>query len=204
MFNRISDLLPRLRIYEQLFPNHESLVQALSVVYLDVLKFCSDTKIMFRRTKHALLSLIWKPFERHFGTQIDEFRRHQKEIEKAVSLSHMIEAKDSRDLIRSNQTQLAKERYGESSHTRLMLGVRSTAKSYFSDKERLAVFASLSSAVDYEAKHRKLQALRHEGTGAWITQHPTYVAWKESSASKGLCCHGIREFPRDETNMSLY
>lgn len=170
MFNRISDLLPRLRIYEQLFPNHESLVQALSVVYLDVLKFCSDTKIMFRRTKHALLSLIWKPFERHFGTQIDEFRRHQKEIEKAVSLSHMIEAKDSRDLIRSNQTQLAKERY---------------------DKERLAVFASLSSAVDYEAKHRKLQALRHEGTGAWITQHPTYVAWKESSASKGLCCHGI-------------
>lgn len=170
MFNRISDLLPRLRVYEQLFPNHESLVQALSVIYLDVLKFCSDAKTMFRRTKPALLALIWKPFERQFGTQMDAFRRHQKEIEKKVSLSHMIEAKDSRALIRSNQMELAKERY---------------------DKERLAIFASLSSAVDYEAKHRKLQGLRHEGTGTWVIQHPTYVAWKESTASKGLVCHGI-------------
>lgn len=118
MFSLISDLLPRLRIYEQLFPNHEILVQSLSVIYFDVLTFCSDAKSMFRRAKRTMFSLVWKPFERHFGSHIDAFRRHQKDMEKNVSLSHMIEAADSRALIRSNYMDIAKERYGTSSHVR--------------------------------------------------------------------------------------
>ena len=118
MFNRISDLLPRLRIYEKLFSAHESLVQALSVVYLDVLTFCSDAKAMFRRSKHTLLKSVWKPFERQFESRMESFRRHQKEMEEAVLLSHMIEAKDSRELARLNQAQLAKERRGRCSHAR--------------------------------------------------------------------------------------
>lgn len=73
---------------------------------------------MLRRTKHAILTLVWKPFERQFGSHMDAFRRHQKEMEKEVSLSHMIEAADSRALIRSDQMKLAKERYGTSSRTR--------------------------------------------------------------------------------------
>lgn len=201
MFSRISDLLPRLRVYEQLFPNHESLVQALSIVYFDVLKFCSDAKVMFRKSKHAMLALTWKSFQRQFGFQMDAFRRHQKEIEKEVSLSHMIEARDSRALIRSTQMNLAKERYGGSSQTRLMgLSIRFNADSWISDEDRLGVFATLSSAVDYEAKHRKLRGLRHEGTGLWVIQHQTYVVWKECKASKGLICHGIRMSFQDHTH----
>ena len=60
-----------------------------------------------------------------------------------------------------------------------------------SDEERLRVFASLS-AVDYESKHRKLQRLRHQGTGTWVFQHPAYLAWEQSITSAGLVCHGIR------------
>ena len=117
MFSRISDVLPRLRIYEHLFPNNESLVQSISVVYFDVLKFCTDAKIMFRRAKRSMSTLIWKPFERHFGSHIDTFRRHQEEMEKNVLVSHMIEAADSRALMRSDQMRLAKERCGWSSHS---------------------------------------------------------------------------------------
>ena len=119
MFNRISDLLPRLRMYEKLFPAHETLVQSLSVVYLDVLTFCSDAKAMFRRSKHTLLKSVWKPFERQFESRMESFRRHQKEMEEAVLLSHMIEAKNSRELVLLNQAQLAKERRGRCSHARL-------------------------------------------------------------------------------------
>ncbi|KAM0801847.1 hypothetical protein BDR22DRAFT_804454 [Usnea florida] len=170
MFNRISDLLPRLRIYEKLFSAHESLVHALSLVYLDVLTFCSDAKAMFRRSKQAVLKSVWKPFERQFESRMESFRRHQKDMEETVLISHMIEAKDSRALVQSNLAQLAKERF---------------------DEERLRVFASLSSAVDYEAKHKRLQGLRHEGSGMWVTQHPTYIAWERSTASTGLVCYGI-------------
>ena len=114
MFNRISDLLPRLRIYERLFPTHERLVQSLSKVYFDVLRFCSEAKTMFRRTKRTVLTSGWKPFERHFGSHIDVFRRHQEEMEKEVFLSHLIEAEDSRAVIRSNQMEIARERNGKS------------------------------------------------------------------------------------------
>ena len=115
MFNRISDLLPRLRIYESLFPTHERLVQSLSKVYFDVLQFCLDAKTMFRRAKRTVFTLVWKPFERHFGSHIDAFRRHQEEMEKEVLLSHMIEAADSRAVIRSNQMEIAREINGKSS-----------------------------------------------------------------------------------------
>jgi len=51
MFTRIGDVLPRFRLYERLFPSHERLVQALSVVYLDILTFCNDAKTVFRKAK---------------------------------------------------------------------------------------------------------------------------------------------------------
>lgn len=187
MFSRISDLLPRLRIYEQLFPNHELLVQSLSVIYFDVLTFCSDAKNMFRRAKR-----IWKPFERQFGSHMNAFRRHQEETEKNVSLSHMIEATDSRALIRSNQMEIAKQSYDtclRAHHT--CYTTHSRVDFWILDQERRDIFASLSSAVDYKAQHRKLRGLRHEGPGTWLIQHPTYVDWKESTASEGLLIHGI-------------
>lgn len=51
-------------------------------------------------------------------------------------------------------------------------------------------------AVDYEAKHRKLQNLRHAGTGDWLYREATYVGWVTSSSSTSLCCRGIRRFHR--------
>lgn len=53
MFARIGDVLPRFRVYEQLFANHEHLVHALSLVYYDVLVFCADAKAAFRRGKRT-------------------------------------------------------------------------------------------------------------------------------------------------------
>ena len=140
MFNHISNLLPRLRVYEELFPGHENLVHSISMIYFDVLKFCSDAKDVFRRAKHSILKLVWKPFERQFGSHLDAFRRHQEEMNKDISLSHMIEAADSRALIRSSQRDVVKQRYGMSFHVRHMHwnaisngypDVRSRATSYF-------------------------------------------------------------------------
>ena len=60
------------------------------------------------------------------------------------------------------------------------------------DQERLSIFATLSFAVDYEAKHRNLRGSRHEGTGTWLIEHPAYIAWKASTSSEGFLLHGIR------------
>ena len=48
-------------------------------------------------------------------------------------------------------------------------------------------------SVDYEAKHRKLQNLRHAGTGEWLFQEAAYVTWRRIDNSAAICCRGIRE-----------
>ena len=113
MFSHISDVLPRLRVYEQLFTDHERLVQAISAVYLDILKFCADAKDVFRHPIRSLGRLPWKPFERQFGMHLDAFRKHKKAAEEEVSISHMIEAASSRESIRSHQIKVLKDRHGK-------------------------------------------------------------------------------------------
>ena len=51
MLARIGDVLPRFRVYEKLFPSHERLLEALSVVYLDIIKFCERAKATFQSAK---------------------------------------------------------------------------------------------------------------------------------------------------------
>lgn len=120
MLARIGDILPRFQVYEKLFRNHERLVHALSVAYVDVVVFCSDAKAVFRRGKRGPLTsvkvgfkLLWKPFESQFGQQLDNFRNHRKIVEKEAGLSHMVEAADARALALANHLQLEKTMKGK-------------------------------------------------------------------------------------------
>jgi hypothetical protein len=53
MLAQIGDVLPRFRIYERLFKNHERLLVALSAVYLDVLRFCIASKDLFVKARRS-------------------------------------------------------------------------------------------------------------------------------------------------------
>ena len=119
MFARIGDVLPRFQVYEKLFPDHERLLHALSLAYVDIIEFCSDAKAVFRRGQRASLAslkfgfkLTWKPFESQFGQKLDNFRNHRKNVEKEAGLSHMVEAADARALALVNHLQLEKMKKG--------------------------------------------------------------------------------------------
>ncbi|KAL8727649.1 MAG: hypothetical protein Q9166_005885 [cf. Caloplaca sp. 2 TL-2023] len=176
MFAEVGDALPRFRVYENLFSSQERLVQALSVVYVDILTFCTEAKAVFRRGRRPSMTnlsiafkLSWKPFERQFGQQIDSFRAHVRNVEKEASLSHMIEASDSRAIVLSNQKQLEKAKK-EDAHRRIIATIPS---------------------VDNVSKHKRLQKIRHDGTGTWILQHGAYQLWKRAAHTSTLCCYGI-------------
>ncbi|KAL8770537.1 MAG: hypothetical protein Q9209_003793 [Squamulea sp. 1 TL-2023] len=176
MFARIGDLLPRFRVYENLFPSHERLVHALSITYIDVLVFCTEAKTVFRRERRSRLvnpriffKLSWKPFKRHFGHHIENFRVHVKNVEKEASLSHMMEASDSRAMVLANHRQLEKVKK-QDAHKRIIAAIPS---------------------VDYITKHKKLQSLRHEGTCTWVLRHNVYRNWYNAVRSSTLCCSGI-------------
>ena len=53
MLAQIGDVLPRFRIYERLFKNHERLLVALSTVYHDVLRFCIASKDLFVKARKS-------------------------------------------------------------------------------------------------------------------------------------------------------
>ena len=119
MLARIGDVLPQYQVYERLFPDHERLTQALSVVYVDVIHFCSDVKAVFRRGQRPSMTslkvafkLVWKPFESQFGQQLENFRNHRKNVEKEAGLSHMVEAAEARALARINNLQVEKMNNG--------------------------------------------------------------------------------------------
>lgn len=113
MFVQIGNVLPRLHIYETLFPHHERLLQTLSTIYCDLLQFCYDAKKVLRKPKRSLFTTSWKGFESQFGQVISQFEEHQRLVEKEVKTSHLIESADSRSLARSDQLQAAQERKGQ-------------------------------------------------------------------------------------------
>ena len=53
MLAQIGDVLPRFRIYEKLFKNHERLLVALSASYLDILRFCIASKDLFVKARKS-------------------------------------------------------------------------------------------------------------------------------------------------------
>lgn len=176
MFARIGDVLPRFRVYEKLFPGHEQLVQSLSIVYLDIIKFCTDAKAVFRQGRRPFLTnfkagfkLLWKPFDRQFGQRMDDFRIHRKNVDKEAALSHMVEAADARAVDIINRLQVNKER---------------------EDNERRRILAMLSS-LKYDEKQRKCQRVRYEDTGQWLLDNLVFQGWRTSNESSSLCCYGI-------------
>ena len=156
--------------------SHERLVQALSVAYVDIITFCTKSKAVFRHGRHLSLNnisvafkLSWKPFERQFGQQIDDFRTHLKTVDKEAGLSHMLEAADARAVILANKEQLEKAKK-QNIHRQIIEAIPS---------------------VDTELKHKKLQYLRYPGTGSWIFEDGKFREWKNSAQSSMICCLGI-------------
>ena len=156
--------------------SHERLVQSLSVAYVDIITFCTNSKVVFRHGRRSSLNnlsvtfkLSWKPFERQFGQHIDNFRTHLKNVDKEAGLSHMIEAADSRAVILANQRQL-EEAKKQNIHRQILEAIPS---------------------VDTTLKHKKLQSLRYPGTGSWIFEDGIFREWRNSAQSSMICCHGI-------------
>ena len=59
------------------------------------------------------------------------------------------------------------------------------------EDNRLRIIAMFN-AIDYETKHRRLQSLRHAGTGEWLYSQAEYIDWGIPGKSAFLGCHGIR------------
>lgn len=175
MFAQIGRVLPRLRMYEHLFLEHEPLLLALSDAYLDIIRFCIDAKKVFLKAKKTSAAtslackILWRPFQRRFNEYILHFQQHQEEAEKQAGVAHMIEAKKAAELERADRIK----------HDKVRKATR-----------RLELLALLSKH-QYKNKHDKLRRLRHQGTGSWLLKTSPFKMWLDEPKSDCFCCFGI-------------
>lgn len=175
MFARIGDNLPRCQIYRALFPSYGRLLQAISVVYLDVIHFCVNAKKTFRKLKKSstvplMLKMLWKDFNAEFEDKtLVEFRDNLRNMEKEVMVSYMIEGSNDRALMQAKREERERERKIE---------------------KRNFLLSTLSSRT-YVSKHMKERKRRHSGTGTWLAKTSEFKNWLGENCSTCLWCYGI-------------
>ncbi len=172
IFERVGWILPRFRVYERVFGRHPRVVAALSTAYLDIIKFCDESKNFIRsiqRSRIKSFTKLFAPLEHHLNDAIARFRLHREDVELEVEACHMIES---------------------AKHYEIELRDRELATLERKTQQR-KYLRSLLSPIDYCEKHRKIQKARHIGTGQWLFKEENYVAWEDSSESAVLSVFGI-------------
>ncbi|KAK6526491.1 hypothetical protein TWF694_005075 [Orbilia ellipsospora] len=197
MFERIGDVLPRFGSYAKLFPSEKYLLHALSLVYIDILQFCTSAKQVFLKARESkparasfsfspstktAIKLAWKPFEKQFGDVMGRFRRHKANVEREAGLAHMIEA--------------SKERAAQADERRLQQSGRSIVLQQKIDEEarrkkkRWDFIIARLCPYNYDKIMRHSQSTRHDGTCTWILNCDEYMRWSNSANSGVLWVHG--------------
>ncbi|TGO49665.1 hypothetical protein BCON_0204g00190 [Botryotinia convoluta] len=174
-FARVGDILPRLRDYQAIFDQekHPKFTQTLSAAYLDIIVLCSDFKNILTGQKSSFVKRLRSPLFTSLGAQLDNavqtFREHRKAVEGEAKICHYIEAKESRELeLRERMRSKEQERR---------------------DRQRRII--SQMATVDCRNKHRRLQNIRHHGTGSWLAGVADYRNWKTQNKSSVMSCYGI-------------
>ncbi|OJD30121.1 nacht domain protein [Diplodia corticola] len=178
MFTEIGNALPHFRDYERLFPEHESLLVAISDAYLTIIYFCTDIKDLFgdaKKSKTSKISLklacksAWKPFTEKFHRYLRDFKELQSRIDTEAGKADMIEAKQ--------------ERQRHEAHRKALI--------LSNKKERLQESLRRISPYDYKGHHRRIQELRHPGTAIWLFDLQPFKEWLFTPSSSIFGCFGI-------------
>ncbi|TGO88249.1 hypothetical protein BPOR_0174g00020 [Botrytis porri] len=174
-FARVGDILPRLRDYQAIFDQekHPKFTQTLSAAYLDIIVLCSKFKSILNGQNSSFVKRLTSPLSTSHGAQLDNavqtFREHREAVEIEAQMCHYIEAKESRELeLRERIRSKEQER-----------------------RDRLRKIISQMATVDCRNKHRRLQKVRHHGTGSWLARMADFSNWRTQKKCSVMSCYGI-------------
>lgn len=124
-FGRISDILPRFRDYQRIFngQKHQRFTQKLSEAYLDIITLCAEFRTLLRQQKKSSVKRIFQPLSPALNAHLEEavvrFRQHRKAVDKEAEVCHMLEEKETRDLVHRN-SEAAEAREREAKQEKLL------------------------------------------------------------------------------------
>ncbi|PQE21621.1 P-loop containing nucleoside triphosphate hydrolase protein [Rutstroemia sp. NJR-2017a WRK4] len=172
---RIGDILPSLRQYQNIFDprKHPHFEQKLSAAYLEVIEQCMRFRKLLLGQKTSLFKRVMQPLSPSLKSDleqaVDKVRERRKAVEEEAHICHMVEAKETQELVLRN-VQLSKAKAKETKQMRLI---------------------SQLSNINYQYKHRRMEKIRHRGTGDWITDMDQYRSWVSCDTSCLMSFYGI-------------
>ncbi|KAK7917257.1 hypothetical protein PG985_010865 [Apiospora marii] len=176
-YEQISDHLPILQKYEDLFRTQPEMQAAVEMIWADVLRFHSQALRIFKqRTLPKIFKSMWKTFKSDFHQILEQLQRHRELLDSQALQVH----------IQSLQT-YQRDREVLLEHQRLQR-IDETQRRFLSLVNWIA-------PADSHVDHEQLVAVResYPGTGNWIIEQQQVKCWIESSipASSSLWLHGI-------------
>ncbi|KAM3073582.1 hypothetical protein ACMFMG_004530 [Clarireedia jacksonii] len=105
---RIGDILPNLRQYQNIFDpsKYPHFAQRLSAAYLEVIEQCMKFRKLLLGQKASLFRRVMQPLSSSVRSDLDQavdnVRERRKAVEKEAHICHMIEAKQTQELVLSN------------------------------------------------------------------------------------------------------
>jgi ankyrin repeat protein len=172
MLQQIGDALPRFQVYEQLFRNHQSLQQALSLVYLELISFVTRAKKVFSGSSFRLFGrVLWRSFDQTFHDSLSEVRRHSDLVEREATLAHMLEESQARmELTELRSLIEAKQPSDQGRLAPQHLGMTHTLTA--------AGFAGIKRWLDArQCQEEKVGIEILPGTCEWILGRPELSSW---------------------------
>ncbi|CAH0045494.1 unnamed protein product [Clonostachys solani] len=104
LFQRIGQSLPRLLVYEHLFPKHEPIQVAILSIYVDVINLVASVRAFAERPTFRLVCRVfWKPLEQTFSECISHISDQSELVEREANVAHMQEESRTRAEVRRIQ-----------------------------------------------------------------------------------------------------
>ncbi|CAO2649603.1 Nn.00g069880.m01.CDS01 [Neocucurbitaria sp. VM-36] len=174
-YEQIGEQLPLLLKYESLFHNNQHMVNALEMMYIDILEFHQQAMKFFSgKLWMRFFRSMWKDFSTRFDGIRKSLGRHKALIESCASLAqyHRYQ-EDMRDLKSKLDETVDAER----------------------TKKRLALKVWLAVGEQPQEDHRSYCEVRkqYSTTARWILQHESIKTWMASdmAITPVLWMHGI-------------
>ncbi|KAB8291562.1 hypothetical protein EYC80_006363 [Monilinia laxa] len=174
-FARIGDILPRLRDYQAIFDQRKypRFTQTLSAAYLDIIVLCSEFRKVLLEQKSSFVKRAFKPLSPSLRSYLEKavqaFRERREAVESEARVCHMVEAKQARDLVLRNEM---------------------FSKAQEREQRQKRIIAQMAT-IDYGNKHRRMQKIRHQGTGKWLVDTHEYKSWRDCEKSCAMSFYGI-------------
>ncbi|KAF2658989.1 C2H2 domain-containing protein [Lophiostoma macrostomum CBS 122681] len=173
-YDQIGENLPLLSEYESIFRNDPHMLQALVLMYTDILDFHQRAMRFFIGKRwNKIFRALWNDFETRFGGILRSLRRHKELIESRANLIHYRRYQE--DIAELKHSLDHSRQQGEIADSKHSLEEERNNKAR-AVKEWLATGSQ--SKLDHE-KHMEVRQ-NYQTTGLWILKHEYIIDWMDA------------------------